>query len=201
MIDINEAPTDIKLSLNHAKENTPNNTFVCNITVTDPDNKHTIIQSHTCEINQVGSKLFRLSQNQLFVNGALDHESKSTVAISILCIDSGFPRKSFEKDVIMYIDDVNEPPTGLSLTSGTAPENKDNYIIGTFIVHDPDLNGNNHTLTLVNPTVPFVIDGLILKTSQNLNYEKRNSYSIDVNVKDVPGKCTGSWLLQEQWIL
>lgn len=219
VIDINEAPTDIKLSLNHAKENTPNNTFVCNITVTDPDNKHTIIQSHTCEINQVGSKLFRLSQNQLFVNGALDHESKSTVAISILCIDSGFPRKSFEKDVIMYIDDVNEPPTGLSLTSGTAPENKDNYIIGTFIVHDPDLNGNNHTLTLVNPTVPFVIDGLILKTSQNLNYEKRNSYSIDVNVKDVPGssyteafqitvedrndtpndlKCSGSFTISEK---
>ena len=132
--------------------------------------------------------IFRLVNDRLIVNQAkLDFEQSKSETISIRCGDSGYPRRFLEKNIIVYVRDVNEAPNNLMLTSGTVPENIAGYVIGKIIVSDPDLTYQNHSLELLNKDAPFIIVGKVLKSSRKLNFEKQSSYNIRVRVKDNGG--------------
>ena len=181
MIDVNEPPTDILLNTPYVKENSISGTFISNLTVKDPDAN----QLHFCELEY--STSFKLVRNQLFVKtGNIDFETNHQQKIRIECKDSGYPPSHYEKELIVDTEDVNEAPVGISLTGGTIPENIANYLIGKLTVTDPDIH-DNHIYFLKEGNPYFKITGPELRNKLTFNYEKKESYRVNVSVKDKGG--------------
>ena len=94
-----------------------------------------------------------------------------------------------EKSFTITVNDINEPPTNVTLSQNTVSENVVvGTEIGTFTTSDPD---NNNTYTYIfDVTTPtestntFEIVGDKLKTKVLLNYEIKSSYAITVNSND-----------------
>ena len=81
ILDINEAPTNIQLSVTTVKENSPKDTVIANITVTDPDNVKTARQTHVCSLSQTTSPAVMTRNNQLVVKeNTIDYEQVSLKA-------------------------------------------------------------------------------------------------------------------------
>lgn len=89
--------------------------------------------------------------------------------------------------------DVNERPTDIVLSSRSVPENSPKgTLVSNISVTDPDDKGprgpwQNHTCRLLNPAnTPFMINGTgnSLVVTGDLNYEKTNSYRVDIRCFD-----------------
>ncbi len=80
-MDVNEAPTLLKMSNNDVKENSPIGTLISNITVTDPDNEGSYSgrQRASCSITYDASGIFAIKDFTKFVTrrDKLDYESTS----------------------------------------------------------------------------------------------------------------------------
>lgn len=89
--------------------------------------------------------------------------------------------------------DVNERPTDILLSSRNVLENsRKGTVVGNISVLDPDDMGprgpwQNHSCRVLNPSsTPFKVNGTdnILAVDGDLNYEKLDSYSIDIRCHD-----------------
>ena len=132
IIDINKAPVNITLSPVNKAENSAPGTVIGQLNVTDPDNygSRGAWQSHNCQVigNQVGK--FTVQTNSLVVGNAnLDYEEASLMLVQVRCSDSGSPL-SLVKVLSITVDDVNEAPTGISLSSDAIAENQSPMLIG-----------------------------------------------------------------------
>ena len=60
--------------------------------------------------------------------------------MTINCSDSGIPPLSITTSILVSLEDVNEPPTGIILTGNhTVPENSpDGYVVGDLSTIDQD---------------------------------------------------------------
>ena len=133
IIDLNEAPVNITLSPANIAENSAPGTVIGQLNVTDPDNygSRGAWQSHSCQVigNQVGK--FTVQTNSLVVgNVNLDYELAALILVQVRCSDSGSPPLSLVKVLSVTVDDVNEAPTGISLSSDTMAENQSPLLIG-----------------------------------------------------------------------
>ena len=131
--DVNEAPTNFALSNANVMENSPTGTLIGQLNVSDPDNlgSRGAWQTHTCDVTgqQIGA--FVVKQNVVSVGTAsLDYETASSVDVQIKCTDSGSPSLDLEQVLRITVDDENEKPTALSLTSNKLPENLPPTLIG-----------------------------------------------------------------------
>ena len=190
MLDANEAPTDITISKNSVDENSPAKTFIGDITVTDPDNKRnsTNPQVHSCKLLDDSNGIFVLTSYKLYVNKpALDFEQKRKHTIEIECTDSGVPSLNLKKFLTIDVNDVNEAPNGLRINNNAAPENRMYYYIGDLTGSDPDLTQQNLTYTLLTGNDYFKLLNNKLLTKIKLNYEKNQSFAIDIKVSDYKG--------------
>lgn len=103
--DPNEPPTDILLSNATVEENLGNE-LVGILTAVDADAS----QSHSFELLTAGVP-FVVSGNELRTSaGGADYEQGATRTVRIRTTDSGLPPLSFEKDFVITIIDVDEPP-------------------------------------------------------------------------------------------
>ena len=133
IIDVNEASVNITLSPANIAENSAPGTVIGQLNVTDPDNygSHGAWQSHSCQVigNQVGK--FTVQTNSLVVgNVNLNYELAALILVQVRCSDSGSPSLSLVKVLSVTVDDVNEAPTGISLSSDTIAENQSPLLIG-----------------------------------------------------------------------
>ena len=133
IIDVNEAPVNITLSPANIAENSAPGTVIGQLVVTDPDNHGSrgAWQSHNCQIigKQVGK--FTVQTNSLVVDNAnLDYEHAALILVQVRCSDSGSPPLSLAKVLSITVDDVNEAPTGISLSSDAIAENQSPMLIG-----------------------------------------------------------------------
>ena len=53
----------------------------------------------------------------------LDYEETSEYKVKVMVTDTGTPPLSFEKDVVISITDVNEPPTDVKLSINKVNDN------------------------------------------------------------------------------
>lgn len=82
---------------------------------------------------------------------------------------------------------LNSPPTDLSLSANTIPENsRASTPIGTFSATDPDA-GDTFTYSLVDGDEDFQIIGNELRSKVPFDYEVKSDYSIRVRVADSQG--------------
>lgn len=117
-----------------------------------------------------------------------DYERTRTLPVYVRCDDSGYPSLTFVKRLSVDILDVNEPPTGLTLSNNRVPENIKGIYIGSFTGVDPDRTPNqNLTYKLLDGTALFSLHGEKLLTSIELDYEKNQSHIIQVKVSDYEG--------------
>ena len=133
ILDVNEAPVNITLAPANIAENSAPGAVIGQLNVTDPDNygSRGAWQTHNCQVigNQIGK--FSIQSKALTVGSAsLDYELASVIFVQVKCSDSGSPPLSLAKVLSITVNDVNEAPTGISLSNDVIAENQRPSLIG-----------------------------------------------------------------------
>ncbi len=116
-------------------------------------------------------------------SAALDFEATPSFALTVEVADNGTPALTDTATVTVNLTDVNEAPTGISLSSTTVAENAAGATVGTLSVTDPDA-GDSHSFTVSDARFEVVSDALKLKAGQSLDYETEPTVSLTVTATD-----------------
>ena len=197
VIDINEPPTDINLSNNTIVENSKIGTIIGHLTVSDPDHN----QTHSCALIrnpfqtfEITSTLSSGNRDQFFLltvmqNLYLNYEFVKDMDIVIQCNDSGIPIQSFKKQFNINVTDINERPHHLYISNYRVGENyAAGKLVGTFQTRDLDIWDNHFHYKLLRGTNYFRLVKNRLFTKITFDYEKRDSYEIEIRSSDSAGK-------------
>jgi hypothetical protein len=181
----NSDPTDLMLSALAVDENVAAASEIGTFTTTDPDTNDQHTYSFIAGAGDTDNALFTIVGNSLQINNSPDFESKSTYNIRVASTDLG--GLSFEKELVIDVNDINEKPTDLELNA--VDENVEaGSEIGTFTTTDPDQD-DKHTYSLVAGTGDtdnnaFMIDGDSLKIKSDAT---KSSYKVRVRTTDLAG--------------
>lgn len=165
-------------------------TSISTLSSTDLDANDTFTYSLVAGTGDTDNTAFTIDSNNLKINSSPDFETKSSYNIRVKTTDNG--GLSFEKSLIITVNDLNEAPTDLSLGVTTVDENVPaNTIIGTFSSTDQDAN-NTFTYSLLTgigdtDNAAFTINGDKLQINSSPNFEIKSSYSIRVKTTDQSG--------------
>ncbi|MBX3052318.1 MAG: cadherin domain-containing protein [Caldilineaceae bacterium] len=187
---VNDPPTAISLSRANVAENAPEGTPVGRFQATDVDKD----DLHTFFIlsGQDGAA-FQLNGDQLLTQMPFDYETKSSYTVRVKVTDSG--NASYEQDVTVTVDDVNDAPTAVNISNDRVGENLPaGTVVGTLSSVDPD-SGDTHTYALVpgsggNGNGAFTLNGATLSTAVSFDYERQTGYSIRARSTDQKGAFT-----------
>lgn len=178
----NRTPSDIFLSNTSPAEN---QTFVGNLTATDPDIEDPLIYSVVAGFGDATS--FQVvGSNALHFVAAPNFEVKNQYSVKIRVTDSS--DTFYEEAFTINIINVNEAPSNIMLSSNTINENLSiNTVIGTLSASDEDA-GASHTFSIVGgDTSSFNVNGNQLRSSEVFNHEVKASYSVTVRATDNSG--------------
>ncbi|MDB5389166.1 MAG: cya 3 [Planctomycetaceae bacterium] len=188
--NMNEAPTNLALSTSSIAEGRPAGTTVGPLSATDPDSGDTFSYALVSGIGSADNNLFAIVNGQLQTTGILDFETKTTATIRVRTTDSG--GLTFEKQITINVNNVNEVPTDILLSTSSVPENQPvGTVIGSFTSADPDFS-NTFSYFLApgagsQDDAQFSIVNGQLLTSASFDFEGQNSYSIRVRTIDQGG--------------
>ena len=191
VFDATRAPTDIRLSSASIPENQLAGTLIGAFTTTDPnlpDDSHTY--TLVAGNGDADNASFTIDGNELRTKASFNYEAKASYSIRVRTTDSG--GKSCEKALTITVTNVNEAPTGITLSATSLAENLPaGTAIGTFATTDPDGAGT-FVYTLVagegsTDNAKFRIVGNELRTAASLDYEAQASYVIRVESRDAGG--------------
>lgn len=187
--DVTE-PTDIALSASTVAENSAVDTLVGLFTTTDATSGDTFTYTLVAGTGDTNNALFKITGDQLLVNGMIDFETTPTLSIRVRSTDQN--GSFFEKVFTITVSNVNEAPTDIALTILPLPENTAvGTVVGSFTPTDPDA-GDTFTYTLVAGTGDtnnawFTVATNTLVLAQALDFEVLPSLSIRVRVTDLGG--------------
>ena len=189
--NVNEAPTGASLVPPIVAENQPSGTTVGTLSAIEPDMADTHTFTLVAGTGSTDNGSFTITGSSLNTAAIFNFETKSTYSIRVRATDAG--ALFGEQQLTIFVSNVNEAPTDISLTGSSVPENQPaGTVVGAFITTDPDIAAT-HTLTLVSGTgstdnASFSIDAVQgLKTSAVFNFEAKSSYSIRVRATDSGG--------------
>ncbi|GMI00407.1 hypothetical protein TrST_g13361 [Triparma strigata] len=196
----NYAPNDISFiqTSNIDEQVAPSGTSVVGqFSATDPNEATSLANPQFSFVDDAGG-LFQLSAGgALTYSSNLDFESvfpgsaasSGTVSITVRATDGGglFRDETFT----MTINNINEPPSAVDVTTHTVNEDKTTdpssnaNVIHTFSVTDPDV-GNSHSCSLAGGAPYFDVDpsSCALKLTSSLNYEEQTSHTFTLIVSD-----------------
>ncbi|NOZ46106.1 MAG: T9SS type A sorting domain-containing protein, partial [Chlorobi bacterium] len=182
----NLSPTDIELSSVAINENNLINQFVGMLTASDPNpDEHTF--SLVDGLGSNNNSNFNISNDSLFATVLFNYEETSTQSIRIRTTDNGIGNLYFEKIFEIYVNDINETPTDISLNNTTIDEwNQTNTLIGDFATEDEDAN-DIHSYSIVSNNGSennFLIQETSLLAALSFIYEYGDSYSITIRSTD-----------------
>ncbi|MDM3852667.1 MAG: cadherin domain-containing protein [Aphanizomenon gracile PMC627.10] len=188
--DLNESPTNLILSNTSINENVASLTVVGDFSTTDPDAGNTFTYTLISGVGDTDNNVFSISSNQLKINASPDFETKNSYSIRVKTTDQG--GLSYEKQLTIGVNNVNETPTNLILSNTSINENVASLsVVGDFSTTDPDA-GNTFTYTLISGAGDtdnnvFSISSNQLKINASPDFETKNSYSIRVKTTDQGG--------------
>jgi LPXTG-site transpeptidase (sortase) family protein len=198
ILDVNEPPTNISLTSNIISENQTVGTSIGTLTTTDPDAGSTAF-TYALEAGDAGcpgtdNGSFDISTDTLVSNAVFDYETKTSYAICVKSTDNdSTDPQSFYKAFSISINDQNDAPTDISLSSASIEENKSvGTLVGALSTTDADA-GDTFTYALVSGTGStdndlFAISGSNLVSNEIFDYETKTSYSIRVQTTDSGGE-------------
>ncbi len=121
------------------------------------------------------------------VQDAID-ETNETIVIDLASVD--FATEATEQKVTITILDDDNPPTDVTLSKSTIPENAGaNVVIGTVSGTDPDA-GAILTYSLpvgLTDNSAFSLSGTSLRANSSFDFEQKSSYIVTVRVTDEGG--------------
>lgn len=199
ILDVNEPPTGLELSVESIPENRATGDAVGTFTTDDPDTgeqfRYTLIKGEGSEDNAS----FTINSGKLQTAKIFDYEQKNRYSIRVLVEDKG--SLSFAKSFLIRISDENDPPLDIQFSKNTFPEKQ---AVGTPLVRlrtvDFDAS-EKHTYTLVSGSGSddnrlFTITGNTIKNASVLSYDTKRQYKIRVQSKDKGGSIfVGSYIL------
>lgn len=182
--DVNEAPTALTSTGGTVAENQPAATTVRTFAVNDPDEGDTHTFSLVPGSGDTDNALFAISGTRLVTSAGLDHESQGSLSVRVRATDSG--GLHVDQTFTVTVTDVAEAPTGLTPTSLDVEERQPaGTAVGSVSVVDQDAD-ESHTLVVLGG-VPFEFVGRQLRTTAELDYDDRTSWTFDVRVTDQDG--------------
>lgn len=186
----NDAPTDIALAPSTVDEHRPAGTVVGTLTSTDQDATDTHLYSLVSGTGDSDNALFAISGDSVETAAELNYEDQVTYTIRVQSNDQN--GGTFSRSLTITLNDVNDPPTDMSLSSASVAENQPvNTAVGTFTSTDP--NADTHLYTLVNgggddDNGSFTIVGDELRTNATFDFEAGpTTYTIRVQSDDQKG--------------
>ncbi|MBW4661701.1 MAG: DUF4347 domain-containing protein [Drouetiella hepatica Uher 2000/2452] len=190
VLNVDEDPTNLKLSRADLDENIPADTVVGRFSTEDPEGKGTFVYTLEQGIGDNDNRDFTIIGNQLRVNEAPDFEKKSSYKIRVRTADA--TGLSIERQFEITANDIYESPTDIHLSNDTIRENIDaNALIGILSAIDSD-RGNDYSYTLVsgdgdsdNELFKIQDNELVLK--QSPNFEAKSRHTIRVRTTDDTG--------------
>ncbi|TXC78672.1 cadherin domain-containing protein [Luteibaculum oceani] len=186
--DQNDVPQDVFLSTNIFDENLDFGSTIANLSTLDEDADETF----TYELTQgeVDNALFSIVGSELRTNSQFDFETKSSYFVKIKVTDQG--GLSLSKQFSLTVNNTNDIPTDISLTSYTVKENKTSgQAFAKLVATDQDPS-DNFTFSLVSGlgddnNSNFNIFGDSLYVNTNLDFETQSTHFIRVRVSDGTG--------------
>lgn len=190
---VNRNPTDINLSNLEVPENSPTGTTIGTFSTIDPNLEDSFTYSLVTGVGDTGNGSFAIVGNELRTNVLLDFETQESYSIRVRTTDlGGF---TFEKVFTISLTNMNDPPTDISLSSKSIPENRPSGSpVGIFSTLDPDV-ADTFIYNLVTGTGAtdngfFTIVGNELRTTAVLDFETQSIFSIRVRSTDFQGSST-----------
>ncbi|NET44600.1 FG-GAP-like repeat-containing protein [Okeania sp. SIO2B3] len=186
--DINYPPTNLTLSNNTIDENEPANSVVGTFSTTETED-NTFTYQLVRGNGDTDNSAFTIDGNQLKITNSPDYQTQSTYSIRVQTTDSA--GGIFQKAFTININDINEPPTNLTLSNNTIDENiPANSVVGTFSTTETEDNTFTYQLVRGNEDTDnsaFTIDGNQLKITNSPDYQTQSTYSIRVQTTDSAG--------------
>ncbi|GBL12203.1 hypothetical protein MSj_03717 [Microcystis aeruginosa Sj] len=188
----NQAPTNLALSATTVNENVPVNTVIGTFSTTDPDTGNTFTYSLVTGTGDTDNTAFSVVGNQLQINNSPDFETKNSYSIRVKTTDQG--GLSFEKNLTITVNDVNETPgnqapTALIFQNAVTElaENVDvtpEFKVADLLIEDDGLGTNNLFLTGRDKERFLIQNSALFYVGFTPNFEAQNSYEVTVNVDD-----------------
>jgi len=183
----NVQPSLIVITSDSLPENQASGAVVGSLSTTDSDAGQTHTYSLVSGTGSTNNTVFSITGNTVIANFVADFENKSSYAIRLRTTDNF--GCDFEAPFTIFIKDVNDAPTGLSLTNNQIDENEPaNFTIGNLSTADTDAN-EVFTYSFVAgagaaDNAAFNLNGNVLRTNTTLNFETKSNYSIRLQVAD-----------------
>ena len=176
--NVNEVPSDIALSSATVNENAVG-AIIGTLSVVDPDAG----DAHTFSVSDARFQVVA-GHLKLVAGQSLDFEAASTVSVDVTATDKGGLSRT--ETFVIGVNDVNEVPTDIALSSATVNENAVGAVIGNLTVTDPDA-GDSHTFGVSDGRFEVVGGQLKLAAGQSLDFEAASTVSVDVTATDKGG--------------
>ena len=183
----NAQPSLLSISSDTLAENQPTGATVGTLSTVDSDAGQTHTYSLVSGIGSTNNGSFSISGTNLIANFIPDFETKSSYTIRLRTTDN--LGCSFDTPITIFIKDVNDAPTGLSLSNNQIDENLlPNTTIGSLTAIDTDTN-EVFTYSFVagaggSDNGAFNLSGNTLRANTALDFETKSTYSVRLQVAD-----------------
>lgn len=180
--NVNEPPAILTDTV-RVKENSEGGTIVDTVEAVDPENPN-----ETITFVQVGTSDFDVSEDGVITvkkGATIDYEKTPVLKITVKVSDSHGVSQT--KDIVVVVEDVNEPPTIKDQVVTFSEDDPIGKEKGPLAADDPDKDPKNSTLkfSLVGEPEMFdVLEDGKVKLLDSLDYEKDSVYYITVRVTD-----------------
>ncbi len=188
--NVNDPPTALALDSTSVPEGSAVGTTVGTFSTTDLDGVAPYGYALVTGTGDDDNASFAVSGGTLASGAVFDVDTKSSYAVRVRVTDAG--GLSFERAFTITVTDVNEAPTGPTLSNSHVDENAAvPTLVGTLASADPDA-GDGATYTLVSGSgssgnSSFAISGSSLNTAAVLDFETQPAYDIRVRITDTRG--------------
>ncbi|QDT12015.1 DUF2341 domain-containing protein [Stieleria marina] len=178
--NVNETPTDITLTNSSVDENDDGAT-IGTVGVVEPDAGDTHAWSVSDSRFEIVGTTLKLKTGE-----TLDKESEATVSLTITATDQGGTGIAYDEVFTITVDNINESPTDITLSSSSVDENDDGATIGTVGAVDPD-SGDTHIWSVSDTRFEIVGTTLKLKAGETLDRESEATVSLTITATDQGG--------------
>ncbi len=187
--DDNDEPTAIALSNNALDENLGADAKIGLFSVTDEDQG----QVYTFELasgdGDTDNALFEINGTELIAKGSFNHEASASRSVRVKATETN--GDEIEESFTVLIEDVNDDPSNLVLTSSSVTENSPGGThIGDFEATDEDVNETYaYILSAKHSDNNFfgITAGNQLVVAGELNFEEQNAFIVKIQAIDSEG--------------
>ena len=186
--DVNEAPTGLSLSNTAITENA-NTESALTIAIIDIVDDALGVETYSLSGDDAANFAIVGNALQLKAGATVDYETQSSYSIVLTATDND--GLTYAQDFTLSVTDVNEAPTGLSLSNTAIAEHtntESTLTIATIDIVDDALGVETYSLS-GDDAANFAIVGnaLQLKAGTTVDYDAQSSYSITLTATDNDG--------------